>query len=133
MHPTHPLAEISAALNRLHATIDECRVMLPRKTPKGEDVASRAVAKAFVEQKVLEACQDLQNAPTALLGVFNAVIAVEEYWHLVAAVVIVGDAAKKMRVHLTKAWVAKDPVAYFTNKPPHAFLDLRRSATGWAL
>lgn len=129
---THPLFEVSASLDRLVESLNECRSMLPGRSPK-EDAAPRASAKAQAEKKAIECCRDLQNAPASLIDALNGIIAAKEYWGIAAAIMVFGDVAKKMRVHLTKAWVAKDPLTFFVNKPPHAFLDARRSSTEWSV
>lgn len=107
--------------------------MLPSRTPEEKDLAPRAAAKALAEKRALECCRDLPNAPAGLIDALNDILALKEYWPAAAAIMVFGDVAKKMRVHLTKAWVAKDPLAFFVGKPPHAFLDARRSPTGWTL
>lgn len=129
----HPLAEVSDSLARLEASLKEARALLGGQKPSPNDKASKMRSKAFAEQAVVECCRDLQNAPTALLEALASIIANKDYWGIAAAIMVFGDAVRKLRVHIAKAWVTKDPVVFLQNRPPSAFLDSRRSATDWSL
>lgn len=129
----HPLAEVSDSLARLEASLKEARALLVGQKPSPNDKASKMRSKAFAEQAVVECCRDLQNAPTALLEALASIIASKDYWAIAASIMVFGDTARKLRVHIGRAWVAKDPVTFMGNRPASSFLDSRRSATDWSL
>ena len=138
MHPNHlphPLATFDVQLRALAQELVRFRVITPSNfNDDAKTFHAKTAAKASAEQKAVECCQDLLNAPTALLEALKAVFEEDEYWPKAAHLLIFSDVAAKLQGQLNKSWGKPDPVKHFVNaKSPSAYLNARRTAKGWAL
>ncbi|TXH10166.1 MAG: hypothetical protein E6R04_05910 [Spirochaetes bacterium] len=118
----HPLAATDRALTSLLSEIVAAKTkLLP--TAEARDVSALDWAKVMA----LKCLSPVGFGAFALSATLKDILEHEGYWRKLAALLVFGDAADKLRKHLSTAWTKKNAEQYFNDtKPPSAFLDSRR-------
>lgn len=119
----HPLATTDRALTGLVTEIAAAKAALPSLADEPRDESALDWAKAMA----LKCVTPPGLGVFALSATLKDILKGEGYWRKLAALLVFGDAADKLRMHLTVAWPKKDAERYFNHtKPPSAFVDSRR-------